>query len=204
MRVAAVQYRGNNTVRYLSAPFVIGTQIDMRSTFRVLASLAALSAAACVASSSLAQEAAPPAAPPSAAAHQHWAEHMQARAEAHAKALHDILNIQPSQEAAFQTFLAAMKPEHEEGMGEHREMHDMHDMHDMAQLTTPQRLDRIAAEMAARQAEFQRHADAVKAFYAALDPQQQRAFDALPPMMGHGMHGHHHGPGGFKGHPGQG
>lgn len=176
----------------------------MRSTIKVLASLAALSAAICVSSSSFAQDAAPAAAPPAADAHQHWAEHMRAHAEARAKALHDILNIQPNQETAFQAFLAAMKPDHHEGMGEHHGGPGADQDHDRAQLTTPQRLDRMAARMADHQAQFQRRAEAIKAFYAALTPQQQRAFDALPPMMGRGMHGRHGGPGDGKGGPGMG
>lgn len=198
-----MQYRGNNNVRFSAHLLVIGTYIDMKSTIRVLASLAAMSAAICVSSASFAQESAPaaPSAPPSAEAmHQHWAERMQAHQAARAKALHDILNIQPGQEDAFKAFLAAMRPEHRDGMGPGQHPDDQQ----MAALTTPQRLDRMAARMAARQAEFQHRAEAIKAFYATLTPDQQRAFDALPHAMGHGMHGHHGGPDGFKGGRGEG
>jgi phytoene/squalene synthetase len=58
-----------------------------------------------------------------------------------------------------------------------------------ARLSTPERLDRMAARMAERAARFRAHADAVRRFYAQLSPTQQKAFDAMP-MMGHGMHGH--------------
>lgn len=159
----------------------------MRSTFRVLTSLAALGAAVCVSSASFAQEPPPGAGPPppveQQAGHEHWAERMKAHAEARARELRAILNLRPDQEAAFQAFLASMKPEHppgergRPGMGEE------------AQLTTPQRLDRMAARMAEHQAEFQRRAAAIKTFYAALSPEQQRAFDALHGMMGHGPGG---------------
>lgn len=178
----------------------------MKSTIRVLASLAALSAAVCVSSVSFAQDAPPAGGPPPPGAadmHQHWAERMQAHEAERAKALHDILNIQPGQEDAFKAFLAAMKPNHPPGErpgmgpGEHR------DGQDVAGLTTPQRLDREAARMAAHQAEFQHRADAIRAFYAALTPEQQRAFDALPHEHGgHGMHGHHFGGPGGPGGPG--
>lgn len=59
-----------------------------------------------------------------------------------------------------------------------------------AALTTPQRLDRMvqhmAEESARHQSEMRAHVDAVKRFYAALTPSQQKAFDAM----------HHHGMGG--------
>lgn len=71
-----------------------------------------------------------------------------------------------------------------------------------AALTTPQKLDRMvkhmAEESAKRQSELQSHVDAVKRFYAALTPSQQKAFDALHgPGMGPGMGGMH---GGFMRH----
>ena len=49
----------------------------------------------------------------------------------------------------------------------------------MQNLTTPQRLDRMAARMAERQQRFAQHAAAVKQFYAQLTPAQQKAFDAM-------------------------
>jgi protein CpxP len=175
----------------------------MRSTFRVLAGVAALSAAAGLATATFAQEP-PPGAPPAAplAGHPEWAakmrEHMHQRAEARAKALHDILNITPDQEAAFQTFIASIKPP--EGRGP---MDGHHDRGEMSALTTPERLDKVAARIAERQAAFQRRADAIRHFYAALSPAQQRAFDAMHGLMG-GHHGHGGGHGwGGEGHMGQ-
>lgn len=164
----------------------------MRSTNRVLASLAALSAAVCLSGAAFAQEPPPGAPPPPAGGQGQWADHMREHAEHRAKALHDILNIRPDQESAFQTFMASMAPQPgEDGMHQH------HDMDEMQSLTTPERLDRMAARMADRQAKFQQHAAAIKAFYAVLSPEQQRAFDALPGLMGMGMHHHdgHDGPG---------
>lgn len=155
----------------------------MRSTLRLLACVAALSAAAGLATATFAQEP-PPGEPPPApmAGHPEWAkmrEHMQERAQAKAKALHDILNIAPDQEAAFQTFIASMTPP--EGRGP---MDGDHERDEMAALTTPERLDKMAARMAEHQATFQRRADAIRRFYSALSPAQQRAFDAMPGMMG--------------------
>jgi hypothetical protein len=157
-------------------------------------SFAALTAAVCVSTASFAQPPAAGAAPPvSAAAHEHWAEHRRERAEAHAQALRAILNLRPDQEAAFRAFQAAMNPP-----GRPEDMHKHHDQDGRRRLATPERLDRMAARMAERQAEFQRRAAAIKTFYAALNPEQQRAFDALPGLIGSG--GRRHGDGGGRGH----
>jgi Spy/CpxP family protein refolding chaperone len=176
----------------------------MRSINRALASLAALGAAALLSGAAFAQEPPPGAPPPPGAEQGHWGEHMREHAEHRAKALHDILNIRPDQEGAFQSFIASMRPEPgQEGMRDHQ------DMDEMKSLTTPERLDRIAARMSERQARFQAHAAAVRSFYAALSPDQKRAFDALPGLMGMGMRHHDHdggwgGPGRLDGHPPQG
>ena len=163
----------------------------MKRQIRLLASAAVFAAFAAGASMAGAQ-AMPP--PPSQAQHEAMMhEHM----EAHAKAMHDILNIRPDQEAAWQAFLASMVPPHHEDMEHHGDGHGM-------AMTTPERLDHMSAMMAEHQAAFQRHAEAVKRFYAVLTPQQQKAFDALSEMMMHHM-GHdgamgHHGMG--MGHDG--
>jgi Spy/CpxP family protein refolding chaperone len=65
-----------------------------------------------------------------------------------------------------------------------------------AALTTPQRLDEMVKHMqdrmAKRQSEMQAHIAAIKQFYAALTPSQQKAFDALHGGMMGGM-GHQRG-----------
>ncbi len=64
-------------------------------------------------------------------------------------------------------------------------------------MTTPERLDRMAARLDARRAAFTARAEATKTFYAQLSPAQQKAFDVMG-YRGHGggMDGH----GGFHGH----
>ena len=179
----------------------------MNRPLRALLGLAAGAALLSTASFAAAQDHAPPT---SGAMAGKWKEHHHERAEAHAKALHAILNIRPDQEAAFQAFIGSMKPP-EHGDMQHGDMHGDHmrpegGPGEFANLTTPQRLDRMAEMMAKHQAEhqaaFQRHAQAVKTFYAALSPDQQHAFDALGAL--HGMHGGHgfHGHEGFGGHGG--
>jgi protein CpxP len=167
----------------------------MNLLLRASASLAAMAAVVSVAYAVQAQDQAPPAQGPAHSAEQR-AAWMHDRQEAHAKALHAILNLRPDQEAAFQAFQAAMTPPA-------REHHDHMDHAAAGAMTTPQRLDRMADRMAKHEAEFRRRAEAIKSFYAALSPEQQRAFDAMPMMqggdhgMGHGRPGHgsrDHGP----------
>jgi protein CpxP len=129
--------------------------------------------------------------------------------EHEAARLRDILQLRPEQEGALHAFLDSMKPPADMMA----RMHKDHDDGDT--LTTPQRLDRMLARMDEHRAHMAAHADAVKRFYAQLSPTQQKAFDAMGPMMHgpHGMGGHgmggpgmegmgHHGPmGGPMGDP---
>ena len=158
----------------------------MNRPFRALIGLAAGAVLLTSAATAAAQDHRPP---PPGAAGEHWREHMKEHREAHIRALHDLLQIRPDQEAAFQAFVASMKPP--EGADRHK-MDGEHG--EMAHMTTPQKLDRMQARMAERQAAFERRAAAVKTFYAALSPEQQRAFDAMAAMRhfdgGHGMGGH--------------
>jgi hypothetical protein len=119
--------------------------------------------------------------------------------------LHDLLQIRPDQEGAFKTFLAAS----EQAMpapGERERGRGRDCLPDRKMLTTPERLDRMGQRMAERQQRFQKVAAATKTFYAALSPEQRKAFDAMAPMMGRGragpMGGHGFGPRqGFDGPP---
>jgi len=98
--------------------------------------------------------------------------------------LHDALGIRPDQEAAWQAFTtSAHRPGGDRGPG----MRHGEGQGERAELTTPERLDRMAQRMSERQARFAQRAGAIKAFYAALDPRQQKTFDALlMSRMGHG------------------
>jgi protein CpxP len=118
-------------------------------------------------------------------------QEMEAHEQARIQAMHEVLRIRPDQDGAFQAFVAAMHPQppadgwrHEEPGGGHAAM---------ARMTTPERLDRMAQLMDAREsrrrAEFQRRATATKALYAALSPEQRQIMDALPALEGHGGHG---------------
>ena len=147
-------------------------------------------------------------------AHKHWdpaamKAHFEARRAEHVKTLHDALSIRPDQEAAFQAFVGTM-----DHHGDHKGMHHGPGEHgqpgaERQAMTTPERLDHMQKRMAERDARFQKHAESLKAFYAALSPEQQHTFDALQRMHGrggeggrHGMHGGmHHGMHGPEGAP---
>jgi hypothetical protein len=128
-----------------------------------------------------------------------------------ARRLRDILQLTPAQEPALQVFVAAMHPsypgyDHQDPGGGHIQgpgaatdpaarkadmearMADMQKKRaEEATLTTPQRLDEMVTKMAERtakrQAELLAHVAAIKQFYAALTPTQQKAFDALGGVM---------------------
>ena len=120
---------------------------------------------------------------------QHRAHMQQRRAQREAR-LKQILQITPAQDSAWNAWTAARRPA------------DMQRPNpgELAQLPTPERIDRMRALRTARSAEMDRRSDATKVFYAALNPSQQKAFDALTARrwdrgMGgrHGGWGHHRG-----------
>ncbi len=107
------------------------------------------------------------------------------------------LGITPAQEPAWNAFTASTKPPATRPQRLSRE--------EFAKLTTPQRIDRMQAMKAARDARMAERANATKTFYAALSPEQQKVFDETTlrghggkgggPRGGHrgGHHGHHKG-----------
>lgn len=113
------------------------------------------------------------------------------RAQMHAKHLANLkakLKITASQEAAWNTFADSMKPP-ADMMGKRP------DRAEMEKLTTPERIDKMQAlhkeHMAAMEAMMNKHAEATKAFYAVLSPEQQKTFDAETAKMGpHGDREH--------------
>jgi Spy/CpxP family protein refolding chaperone len=164
----------------------------MRPLFNTASVFAAIAASACLATGAMAQDQpAPQAMGPAsghAGDHAEWRRmHQQRRAQF----LHDVLNIRQDQEPAFKAFVADLRA----ARGEHKDGADR--PVEAAPLTTPERLDRMAAWMNRRQAErqaaFQHRAEAIKRFYAVLSPEQKRSFDALHDRGGMMMHGHHHG-----------
>lgn len=153
-------------------------------------SIALAAALSLAAGASLAQPAPPPGPGPQAEG-QRWQKPDPAQmAERHAQRLRAALQLRPDQEPALRALVAALQPP----PGERERMRAEREA--AAKLTTPERLDRMQARMTERQARFRQHADAIKRFYAQLTPAQQKAFDAMPMMMGQGHGMGRHGMGG--------
>lgn len=125
-------------------------------------------------------------------------EQRQARMAQRAEAFKQKLQITPAQESAWTNFQASMQA----GKGEPRQ--PRMNRQEMQNLTAPERVDRMRAMHQERAAEMDRRGEAVKTFYAALSPEQQKVFDqeSARMMQRHGK-GKHHGPhhGGKRGGP---
>ena len=87
--------------------------------------------------------------------------------------LRQALNLHPDQETALQAFVAVMTPRPEEIQRERAETAAI------AALPTPQRLDRMLAEMDRMRAVTVAKMEATKTFYAQLTPAQKAAFDHM-------------------------
>ena len=114
--------------------------------------------------------------------------------------LHDLLQIRPDQDGAFRAYLAALESQRKPGeRGPGRDGRPGEPKPQERAMTTPERLDRMTARMAERQQRFQQKIAATKTFYAALNADQRKAFDAMPRMGGEGRRGGHRGHFGGRG-----
>ena len=121
--------------------------------------------------------------------HQEMRQEMhQQRQQRRAEALKQKLALSADQETAWASFQQAMQPPARPAPAQ-----------DWKSLTTPQRLEQMRGLHSQRMAEFDRRAEAVKAFYAVLRPEQQRVFDEQGLQRWS-----HFGPGGHGGPRGQG
>ena len=123
-------------------------------------------------------------------AEQHMAQKQSRRAENRAKRLQELkvfLQLQDNQEADWSTFSAALQSP----MARPPLMNPA----EMEKLTTPERIDKMMAMKAAREAQINSRMNATKTFYASLNPQQQKVFDthASRAMKRHGMGPGHRG-----------
>ncbi|MGL4435419.1 MAG: Spy/CpxP family protein refolding chaperone [Giesbergeria sp.] len=112
--------------------------------------------------------------------------------------LKEKLQINPAQESSWQAFAQAMQPPQPPQQALDRE--------EWSRLKTPERIDRMRTLRSERNAQADRRAEAIKTFYATLNPEQQQRFDQASQRMhgkgkgerqgregGHGRHGHHGG-----------
>lgn len=95
------------------------------------------------------------------------------------------LKLNASQETAWTAYASSMKPTGERPARMDREA--------FAKLTTPQRIDKMRELRTQRNAQMDRHAEATKAFYAQLNADQQKTFDAASLRMHKGHGQRHHG-----------
>jgi len=128
---------------------------------------------------------APQASAPAAAAHPHRAPlDRGARHTQRMEHLKPLLQLTPAQEGAWNQFVDATRPAERKGPRLDREA--------WSKLTTPQRIEQAQTLRKERAATAERREAATKAFYASLNPAQQKAFDVAVPLRGHGR-GHGHG-----------
>ncbi len=123
---------------------------------------------------------------------------MQARMAKRQAALKAKLQITPAQEGAWTAFTTAMQPPAHAGQRPTAEQRA-----EFAKLTTPERIDKMRAmrtqRMTDMSAAMDKRGDAVKTFYAALSPEQQKAFDAQYASWDPSAHAHHRAKGGHAG-----
>lgn len=136
---------------------------------------------------------------PQGHAHGPRAEQMQKRHADHQAKLKADLKITTAQEAAWKAFDTATTPNP-------AAMPAPVAREDWAKLTTPQRMEKMQAFRAEREAVMAKRMDAVKTFYAVLTPEQQKVFDAqsFGPFEGRGKPGGRHGHGERGEHRGMG
>lgn len=119
---------------------------------------------------------------------QQWQEKRAERQANRMAKFKEQLAITPAQEPAWTRFTESMHAK--------RDFARL-DRAGMDKLTTPERIDRMRAMRAQRNAAMDARMDAAKAFYSELQPEQQRTFDAASARMMHmgapgGKH-HRHG-----------
>ncbi len=167
----------------------------MPSIFRQAArsALVALGAASIAASAAWAQDDHRGQGPTPDQMHARMQEMHEARERQYAADLRTILRLRPEQEAALSAYLQS----HGRAQGAGNPPGERPGPSGGAgvAMTTPQRLDEMARHDAERESMQKRHAEALRAFYAALSPEQRQVFDALQRMHG----GHEHGGWGHRG-----
>jgi Spy/CpxP family protein refolding chaperone len=113
-------------------------------------------------------------------------EMMQKRMMQRQATLKTELKLTPEQEPAWESFVQSMKPSAQVARPNPAELDAM---------TTLQRLEKMKAMRAERDAHMNQRMQAVQTFYNVLTPEQQKVFDAHKPMnphqrhQGRGMHG---------------
>lgn len=100
-------------------------------------------------------------------------------------ALKDKLQLQPSQEAAWQTFTQATPGKGPMSREDRQSMRAS-----FKAMTLPERMDMMLARADQRRAGMAQRTEALKQFYAQLSPEQQKVFDAEAMNFRQGHHQH--------------
>lgn len=106
-----------------------------------------------------------------------------------------VLRLRPNQEPALAAFMSA-QGHGRKGMRGHGSAEGP-----KKALSTPERLDQTAKREAAMTAERAKRREALTKFYAVLDPEQRKVFDAAQRLQQRGDHRNHGGPGMKRGAP---
>ena len=106
-----------------------------------------------------------------------FTEQMKQRMEKHATELHGKLHLNASQEAAWKTYIARMKPATSSTSPNHDEFEKM---------TAPERMEFMLSRMKEHEQKMADHVAATTEFYAVLTPEQKKIFDQnFMPRMRH-------------------
>lgn len=108
------------------------------------------------------------------------------RRAAHLASLKAKLALTADQEAAWNAFTESSQRGPRLPQVDRKAMRE-----EIGTLSTPERLDRMQAMSELRRARMAERAEAIKAFYAQLSPEQQKVFDAEAMPNRHGGHRHH-------------
>jgi len=106
-------------------------------------------------------------------------QRMEKRQAEHQEQLKKVLKLTPEQTPVWQDYIQATK----------RPDRPKPNAMDWTKLTTPERLDRMQAWQQEHQKHIQQRVEATRKLYAALNPEQQKVFDAqsMPRMGRDGM-----------------
>ena len=119
----------------------------------------------------------------SAADHQKFAERMKQRIAKREAELHGKLKLNAGQEAAWNSYIAKMRPEAPSARPE-RARFD--------KLPAPERMEKMLELMKQREGKMTQRLAATKEFYAVLTPEQQQVFNDAFGHRRHRFHRHHH------------
>lgn len=107
-------------------------------------------------------------------------EHHARMMEQHHKQLHDALKLTPEQESGWTKLMESEQPRPALSGGK---------PDDWAKLNAPERAEKMLELSKARQVQMAEHVRALKAFYATLTPEQQKAFEDYHAAPRNGMRG---------------